>query len=220
MADDVPGVAFVAHCLLNQNSKVNEGAVEPGIHLPLVEVLREQGWKVEQMPCPELTFTGLNRFWAVKEQYDTAGYRRHCRTLAEAVAGAAGAYVACGVAVVLVGLEGSPSMGVALTSSSADWGGAPTRQLGGYDFDLVPGEGVFIEELRASFRRRGLPVPRAAGISHQVPGYDVGAARSELATFLRDVSATAAAGDRGAGVQDPGFQDPRAQDRGLGHRAP
>src|SRR5258708_22097408 len=84
----MPGVAFVAHCLLNQNAKVYGGARCPGIYSPLVQVLREQGWRMEQLPCPELAFTGLNRFSAVREQYDTAAYHRHCRRLAAAVSAA------------------------------------------------------------------------------------------------------------------------------------
>src|SRR5215470_2263453 len=76
------GVAFVAHCLLNQNSKVGDGAHCAGIYSPVVDVLRDKGWRIEQMPCPELAFTGLHRFWAVREQLDTPEYRRYCRELA------------------------------------------------------------------------------------------------------------------------------------------
>src|SRR5215472_7361274 len=82
------GVAFVAHCLLNQNSKVGDGAHCAGVYSPVIDTLRDKGWRIEQMPCPELAFTGLNRFWAVREQLDTAAYRRHCARLAEAVAAA------------------------------------------------------------------------------------------------------------------------------------
>jgi len=46
------GVAFVAHCLLNQNSKVGDGAHCAGVYSPVVDVLREKGWRIEQMPCP------------------------------------------------------------------------------------------------------------------------------------------------------------------------
>ena len=91
----------------------------------LVDVLREKGWRIEQMPWPELAFTGLNRFWAVKEQLDTAAYRRHCERLAEAVAAAISVRVTKGEDVVLVGVEGSPSMGVTVTSSDPLRGGRP-----------------------------------------------------------------------------------------------
>src|SRR3954467_10520897 len=76
--ESVARVAFVAHCLLNQNAKVDGGPRCPGVYSPLVGVLRERGWELQQMPCPELAFTGLNRFWAVREQLDTLAFRRHC----------------------------------------------------------------------------------------------------------------------------------------------
>src|SRR5436305_12411587 len=105
------GVAFVAHCLLNQNSKVGDGAHCAGIYAPVIDVLREKGWRIEQMPCPELAFTGLNRFWAVREQLDTAAYRRHCTRLATAVAEAIAVRVDEGEDVVVIGLQCSPSVG-------------------------------------------------------------------------------------------------------------
>ena len=100
------GVAFVAHCLLNQNSKTAGGAYCAGVDSAMIDVLRAKGWRIEQMPCPELVFTGLNRFWAVREQYDTAAFRRHCRRLATAVAGAIEARAEQGEDIVLVGVEG------------------------------------------------------------------------------------------------------------------
>src|SRR5260221_13152280 len=124
------GVAFVAHCLLNQNSKVGDGAHCAGIYSPVVDVLRDKGWRIEQMPCPELAFTGLNRFWAVKEQLDTTAYRRHCRRLAAAGAGALEGHVRRGDAVILGGIEGSPSKGVHRTSSHPARGRRPGRPHG------------------------------------------------------------------------------------------
>jgi predicted secreted protein len=178
----MPGVAFVAHCLLNQNAKVDGGARCPGVYSPLVAVLREQGWRIEQMPCPELAFTGLNRFWAVKEQLDTTAYRRHCRRLAAAVAGAIAVHVERGDDVVLVGLEGSPSMGVRITSSDPARGGRPAWPEG--TEELAPGSGIFLEELGAELAGRGLPLPRATGIAHQLPGFDPAVERAELTALL------------------------------------
>ena len=88
-------------------------------------MLRERGWRIEQMPCPEHGFLGLHRFWLVKEQADTLAFRRHCRRQAKVVAGAIAAHLERGSEVVVIGLEGSPSMGVRITSSNADWGGRP-----------------------------------------------------------------------------------------------
>jgi predicted secreted protein len=178
----MPGVAFVAHCLLNQNSKTDGGARCPGIYSPLVEEIRARGWRIEQMPCPELAFTGLNRFWAVKEQLDTTAYRRHCRRLAAAVAGAVEVHVQRGDDVILVGIEGSPSMGVHVTSSDPERGGRPEWPDG--SGELSPGSGIFMEELVSELTARGVDAPRAMGISHQLPDHDPAAERTQLAAFM------------------------------------
>lgn len=180
----MPGVAFVAHCMLNQNSKTIGGARCPGIYSPLVDVLREQGWRIEQMPCPELAFTGLNRFWAVKEQYDTSAFRRHCRRLASAVVGAIELHVREGRDVVLVGIEGSPTMGVCITSSDPKRAGLPEWPEGSEE--LVPGEGIFFEELRSEMKARGIPLPRVIGIEHQLPGHDKRVENRRLQAFFSE----------------------------------
>jgi predicted secreted protein len=175
-------VAFVAHCLLNQNAKTAGGAVCPGVYSPLVEQLRADGWELAQMPCPELTFTGLNRFWAVREQYDTLAHRRHCRRIAGALAGAVSAHLERGDEVVLVGVEGSPSMGVRVTSSDASRGGRPDWPDGAPE--LAPGRGILIEELLAALAARGVPTPRAIGVTHPLPDHEPDAERAEIAAFL------------------------------------
>ena len=53
---------------------------------PVIDLLRERGYTIRQMPCPELAFGGARRFWGVREQFDTALYRAHCRRLATLVA--------------------------------------------------------------------------------------------------------------------------------------
>jgi hypothetical protein len=47
------GIVFVARWLVNQNAKFGGGARIADIH-SLVEKLRAHGWRIEQMPCPEL----------------------------------------------------------------------------------------------------------------------------------------------------------------------
>jgi predicted secreted protein len=134
------------------------------------------------MPCPELAFTGLNRFWAVREQYDTPAHRRHCQQLAAGVADVIAVHVERGEDVVLVGIEGSPSMGVCVTSSDAGRGGRPQWPDGAPE--LTSGEGIFIEELRAELGRRGLGLPRVAGMTHPLPSHDAAAERAGLAAVL------------------------------------
>jgi predicted secreted protein len=178
----VAGVAFVAHCLLNQNAKVDGGARTAGVYAPLVEELRAQGWRIEQMPCPELAFTGLHRFWAVKEQLDTPAFRRHCSTIARAVASVIAVHAERGNDIVLVGLEGSPSMGVCVTSSDPEIGGRPVWPEG--STELAAGKGIYIEELEAELTERGFRMPRTMGVSHQLPDHDPASERATFADLL------------------------------------
>jgi len=186
------GVAFVAHCLLNQNSKVLDGAHCAGVYSPMVDVLRAEGWRIEQMPCPELAFAGLNRFWAVREQYDTAAFRRHCKRLSAAVADVIAVRVEQGEDVVLIGIEGSPSMGVTITSSDPERGGRPEWPDGSPE--LISGEGIFVEELRAALESRGIKYPRVAGETHAIPGHDEAVQRARLEAVLADRSDGSAGG--------------------------
>src|SRR2546430_10162454 len=77
-------VALIASCLLTQNAKVCQGAHYAARVSPVVEALRSRGYLLQQLPCPELAFAGVRRWWAVYEQYDTPAYRTHCRRLAQA----------------------------------------------------------------------------------------------------------------------------------------
>jgi predicted secreted protein len=113
-------VCYLAHCLLNANAKVDEGARCAGVYSRVVELLRRHGCIIRQMPCPELGFAGPRRFWAVREQYDTPAFRAHCKRLAGPVAAHIRADLERQNRVVIVGIDGSPSMGVELTASSGE----------------------------------------------------------------------------------------------------
>jgi len=175
-------VALIAHCLLNQNAKVCEGARYPSLVSPVVDALRRRGYDLLQLPCPELAFAGTRRWWAVYEQYDTPAYRAHCRRLAQAIAPRIEHHLRAGAEVILIGLDGSPSTGVRFTSSKPDWGGRPNRPQD--DWDIVPGRGVWIEELEAELTRRGLPRIPATGWALDMGRCDEMAASRDLADFL------------------------------------
>jgi predicted secreted protein len=175
-------IALISHCLGNQNAKVDEFAMFPGVVSPVVGLLRELGYTIQQMPCPELTLLGPKRWWQVREQYDSPGFRRHCQFLAGTVADVLEAHVEKGVAdVVVLGIDGSPSSGVTATSTSGgSWGGRP-EQIG---FAFVPGKGVWIEELERVLGERGLPVPRMIGVPMELPGFTMADALVDLRRFL------------------------------------
>lgn len=178
-------VAFIAHCLLNQNSKVEDGAKTPARWEPVIDLLRERGYVIRQMPCPELGFAGARRFWAVREQYDTIGFRRHCRRLASLVASVIEQHASAGDDVVLIGIDTSPAMGVEFTPSAPDWAGEPNIAAGAYDSTYIRGDGIYIQELRAELEERGLPMPRMTGIRHWFPDYDPAEEMARLEALLR-----------------------------------
>jgi predicted secreted protein len=190
-ADAPRKVALIAHCLLNQNAKVCEGARYRGVVNPVVEALRNRGYLLLQLPCPELAFAGARRWWAVYEQYDTPGYRAHCRRLALGIAPLIEQHLRRGDEVVLIGLDGSPSTGVRFTSSKPDWGGRPNRPDD--DWEIVARRGVWIEELETELKRRGLPPVPATGWALDMGRFDEAGSRQDLEEFLDSHSAAAGA---------------------------
>jgi hypothetical protein len=53
-AASLPGIAPISHCRANQSAKVDAFAVFPGIS-PVIGLLRERGFIIQQMPCPEMS---------------------------------------------------------------------------------------------------------------------------------------------------------------------
>jgi predicted secreted protein len=161
-------VCYLAHCLLN--AKVDAGARCEGVAAPVVALLREHHCTIRQMPCPELAFGGLRRFWAVREQYDTPVFRAHCRRLATPIAQQIRADLAAGARVVILGIDGSPTMGVELTAASEHWGGRPDEPRV-EDYPVSSGPGLFTEtliELLGDER----PHVRIVGIGQDLLDYD------------------------------------------------
>jgi len=185
MSTEPRRVAYVAHCLMNQNAKVSEFARCAGVFSPLVERLVKNGYELQQLPCPEMGHMGASRWWASREQYDTPGYRRHCRNLARNVVDLVIMHQDAGYDVVIVGLDGSPSSGVRLTSTKASWGGRPEGAVQGGS-DRRPGMGVWMEEMKFEFEERGLAFPRATGVAMDAQDFDLDKAMAELDEFLNE----------------------------------
>jgi predicted secreted protein len=136
----------------------------------VVALLREHGCAIRQMPCPELAFGGTRRFWAVREQLDTPVFRAHCRRLATPVAAQMQADLASGARVLVLGIDGSPSMGVELTAASEEWGGRPDKPRD-EDYPVTPGPGLFTETLLELLGEQRLRV-RIVGIGQDLFDYD------------------------------------------------
>ena len=84
--------------------------------------------------------------------------------------------------VVIIGIEGSPSLGVHITSRDPDRGGRPVWPDG--EPEKAPGQGILLDELMAEIRERGLPEPRRMGIMHQLSEFDESVDRAKLDALL------------------------------------
>ena len=118
---------------------------------------------------------GLTPSWGGRLQ---VGQGEETVEVAHAVASA---HLERGDEVILVGVNGSPTMGVQITSSDPGRGGRPDWDD---DTDEAAGRGILIEELLAELAARGIETPRVTGIRHE-SGEAFGVQQREaLASFL------------------------------------
>jgi predicted secreted protein len=161
-------VILVAHCILNQNAKMDKTAFFPGTALPVGEVLVKSGVGIVQMPCPELRCLGLDRGVSPEEaempfqkgntrvvtQMKQEKALIRCQKLANGVVYQVEEYLKHGFAVAgVIGINRSPSCGVEST-----WG----------EDEEVPGSGAFIRVLVEGLAGKGIQLPMA-GIKVQEP---------------------------------------------------
>lgn len=151
-------LVFLSHCLLNQNACVQGIASEPAAIRAVVDAALDNEVGIYQMPCPEMTYYGSQRWGQVKAQYGTPMFRRHCQQLAEQILDQVEDYRSTGHHVVgVVMRDGSPTCGLNRACVAADerqiWGGmvwqSPRQKF-------ADTRGVFCEVLQAEAARRGL----------------------------------------------------------------
>jgi predicted secreted protein len=151
-------VLLVAHCVLNQNAKLDACAYYPGVIREVSKVLIDSDVGILQMPCPELLCLGLDRQVATGtqptvEEEDTRIASRLAEdqgqvVLHEIVDGLVyqiqeyhkNGFVLTG----LVGMNGSPSCGVEST-----WADDEEKQ----------GPGEFIRMLGEKLEQKGFAIP-------------------------------------------------------------
>lgn len=172
-------VILVAHCIFNQNAKMDKTAFYPGAATPVAELLVRSGVGVIQMPCPELGCLGLDRGVTAEEadqpfekgntkvvglmKQDDVNSR--CQILADSVIRQVEEYRKHGFTVVgLIGVSRSPSCGVDTT-----WG----------DDREIPGNGAFIRALQEGLAQINVTIPMA-GIKVQEPEKAVKSVQSIL----------------------------------------
>lgn len=151
-------IVLVAHCILNQNSRVFGLAQCPGMIHEIINVLKNNEIGVIQMPCPELTYAGLNRSTCTKKQYDVPFFRRYCRETAIFLTDQIQQYLKNGFKVLaILGVEGSPSCGVRETATKCK-----EETINEYAEQTVEPEkvsGIFMEELQSALAKRNISIP-------------------------------------------------------------
>jgi len=173
-------IVIVAHCILNQNSRVQGLANFPGTIKPIVETLLEYEVGIVQMPCPELLYAGYKRWAQTKEQYDTPSYRRFCRKIAKQIANQIVEYAKNGVEIAaILGIEGSPTCAITKTTKGYT-GGDPTK-IQNQKREKIREKGILIEELEKTLTKMKIKT-RLIGIDNKAPGKATAEIREILAT--------------------------------------
>lgn len=151
-------VAFLAHCLLNQNAISDGTAVRPAGFPEMVSYLLEHGVGIVQLPCPELLCLGLDRGdpqgaerpvvvenTRIRRAMAQAEPSRRLAQLVEDTMAQLLEYRRYGFQVVgILGANRSPCCGVDTTSQ---------------DDQEVPGMGVFLEALSRRLEEVGWKIP-------------------------------------------------------------
>ncbi|MBI4865510.1 MAG: hypothetical protein HY816_01025 [Candidatus Wallbacteria bacterium] len=150
------GILLVSHCILNPYTAVGGSVPNREAMQALVRWSLERDVALLQMPCPEFTHAGASRKPRTLEGYDVPQFRAHCAELATRLAETLGEHRAAGHTILgIVGVDGSPSCGVELTTRECD--GSEAK---------VAGEGVFTRQLREELRGQGWELPYV-GLPHR-----------------------------------------------------
>jgi predicted secreted protein len=160
-------IAIVSHCILNQVTVAPGLSSYVGAVKELVEYLVGESYGIIQLPCPEATFLGFNRWWMSREQYDTQAFRAHCRKILEPIIALIKELRREKIPYILIGIKGSPSCGIFTTTSNPEWGGDPSKAEKSKS-NKINMPGVFMEELLKLIQEEGLPLPdRILEIDHE-----------------------------------------------------
>ena len=160
-------IVFVAHCVLNQNSKIDRCGRYPGAIIEVTQALISSGVGIVQMPCPEMLALGLDRQVErskpttiesederVAQSMQLKENRSICRQLAADLIRQIQDYQKNGFCVLgILGMNGSPTCGV-----ETRWG----------NLQEEIGAGVFIQSLRDQSESAQISLPMR-GIKAQEP---------------------------------------------------
>jgi predicted secreted protein len=153
-------ILVVCHCILNANSKVYHLASTGGVHVDILKPYLEAGTGIVQLPCPELTYLGMNRWGMTREQYDHANFRTHCEKILEPAVLHIEAFIRAGYEIIgIMGMDGSPNCGVSRSCIGYEGGEIRNRDEWARQANNLrtsPGRGVFMEVLQSVLEKKGI----------------------------------------------------------------
>jgi predicted secreted protein len=152
-------IIILTHCILNVNSKVEGLATYSGAMKSLVTDYINKDYGIIQLPCPETTFCGLQRWGMSQNQYDHPNYRRHCGEILIPVVDQIQLYKKSGYAIEeIVCVNGSPSCGLDFTFFGFKGGLVNTDATNPDVVKKIRKKGIFIDELDKILKERRLKV--------------------------------------------------------------
>lgn len=174
-------VLLIAHCILNQNAKIDQCAYYPGVIREVSQTLMDSGVGILQMPCPELLCLGLDRqvepgLQPSVESEDTRVAQRMsedqarniCRQIAVDLVYQLVEYQKNEFTLVgAIGINGSPTCGVETT-----WINDQETQ----------GSGVFIQILDEECQKRGFSLAMRG-----IKAYEPQRATATVVTLLENI---------------------------------
>lgn len=145
-------VVLVAHCVFNQNARIDKCGYFPGAMGEIAQVLTDSGIGILQMPCPELMHLGLDRQShagmevGIRESLLEPEGRSACREMAQELVDQIHEYRKHDFEVIgVIGVDTSPACGVDITN----YKGVGAR----------PGVGGYITTLKEVFEENDLDLP-------------------------------------------------------------
>lgn len=171
-------IVLIAHCILNQNAKIDGCAYYSGAMLEVTKTILDTGVGIIQMPCPELYCLGLDREadhqanhsiesedTRVAKRMNEDKSRKICDVIAEEILYQVEEYIKNSFDVVgIIGINGSPTCGVETTWTN--------------DQD-VDGHGIFIATLDKTLENKSISL-RKVGIRARDPKHAVTAIKTLL----------------------------------------
>ncbi len=155
-------IIVISHCILNANAKVAPLAEYPGVLHSAIEAFIKDGTGIVQLPCPESSYLGINRWGMCYEQYDHPKFRRHCRKILKASVDQLETFIAAGYHIRgVIGADGSPNCGVNKIPSGLTGGvirdtKAVETQL--EKFQYLDGMGVFMGIFKNMLSERNISI--------------------------------------------------------------